>query len=606
VKEASSLFAIPTYGFVMVVAITIVSGFVQCLSGCPVAATADLEIEVEHALTLFLLLRAFSSGASALTGVEAVADGVQAFRRPQAKNAATTLLIMGLIASALFFGITMLAQVLHVRITEEIAATNSVLSQIGRTLFGDGFMFYVLQVFTAGILVLAANTAYQDFPRLSSILARDRYMPSQFRNRGDRLVFSNGVLILALLASLLISIYQAELTRLIQLYVVGVFTAFTLSQAGMVKRWLTVKGEGWRHRALINGVGAATTGVVLVIVTVTKFAKGAWVVVVAIPFIVLFFLAVHHHYAQVTSQLRMGRVSASAVVRNTFVIVVDRLDAASLAAIAYLRAVRPTDVVALYTGPEEGLPEAREGWALAAPRMGPLTEVSGAERHPVRAVRGWIRDHRSAPDEFFTVVIPETVEERGLMRQSIRHRPTFLLKASLLFEPGVVVTDVPFVRGEQALEAGAPVPEPTRHVVLVPVGAVHDATVRAVSYAKSLQPRRIEALFMQTDPEPDAGIIDDWHARGLDVPLVLVEAAFRDLNEPLLNEIRRFTEREDTVVTVVLPEVIPRHWWENALHNQTALFVKRLLLREPQVVLTSVPFHLRHAEVATSDPVPPT
>lgn len=606
VREAGTLFAVPTYGFVLIVALTIVSGFVQCLSGCPVAATSELEIEAEVTLSLFLLLRAFSSGATALTGVEAIADGVQAFKRPQARNAATTLLVMGVMASSMFLGITALAQLLEVRIDEEIAATNSVLSQIGKTVFGEGVLFYVLQVFTAGILILAANTAFQDFPRLSSILARDRFMPSQFRNRGDRLVFSNGVLILAGLASLLIWIYEAELTRLIQLYVVGVFTAFTLSQAGMVRHWFKVRGDGWRHRVVINGIGALTTGVVLVIVTITKFSKGAKVVVFAIPVIVAFFLAVRHHYRRVTELLRQGRVGPASVVRNTFVLPVEQIDAATLGAISYLRAVRPERVVALYTGRPEDLDAARVAWQGVAPRMGEMILVADADRHPVRAVRRWIRSNRSSPDEFVTVVVAEAVEERGLLRHSLRHRDAFAMKAALLFEPGVVVTDVPLVEGEPTQDPRRRALEPTRHVVLIPVGAVHDATVRAVSYAKSLLPARIEALYMETDPEPDSRIIEDWHARGLDVPLVLVEAAFRELNEPLLNEIRRLTEREDTVVTVVLPEVIPRHWWENALHNQTALFVKRLLLREPQVVLTSVPFHLRHAEVAASEAATPT
>ena len=225
------------------------------------------------AVTLFLVLRAFSSGASALTGVEAVADGVQAFRRPQAKNAAATLAIMGFLASALFLGITVLSELLDVRITEEVAQSRSVLSLIGDAVFGGGLGFILLQVFTAGILVLAANTAFQDFPRLSSILARDQFMPSQFRNRGDRLVFSNGVLVLAGLALFLVWLYDANAHRLIQLYVIGVFTAFTLSQAGMVRRWFRVKGAGWRWRATLNGVGAAVTGIVLVVATITKFAQ---------------------------------------------------------------------------------------------------------------------------------------------------------------------------------------------------------------------------------------------------------------------------------------------------------------------------------------------
>ncbi|MEZ0235519.1 MAG: APC family permease, partial [Actinomycetota bacterium] len=282
VKEAGSLFAIPTYGFVLMIAVTLVTGFVRCMGGCPLAETADLPLEVEHTLSLFLIARAFSSGATALTGVEAIADGVPAFRRPQARNAATTLAVMGAMSITMFLGITALSVLLHVRITEDIVHELPVLAQIGDTVFGGGIMFLLLQVFTAGILILAANTAFQDFPRLASILARDRFMPSQFRNRGDRLVFSNGVVVLAGLAAILIWAFDANLTRLIQLYVVGVFTAFTLSQAGMVRRWIRTKEGSWQRSAVINGIGAATTGIELVVVTITKFAKGAWIVIVAL------------------------------------------------------------------------------------------------------------------------------------------------------------------------------------------------------------------------------------------------------------------------------------------------------------------------------------
>ncbi|HUG88350.1 MAG TPA: APC family permease, partial [Actinomycetota bacterium] len=293
VKEAGTLFAVPAYGFVITVYVLLISGFLRCLDGCPTAATANLPIQPEHALTFFLILRAFASGSTALTGVEAIADGVQAFRRPHARNAATTLAVMGAMTIGMFMGITVLARAIDLRVTEELAARKSVLSQIGETIFGaDDPMFYVLQAFTALILILAANTAYQDFPRLSAILAKDHYMPRQFMNRGDRLVFSNGIVVLSILAGLLVWIFDANLTRLIQLYLVGVFVAFTLSQAGMVRRWLRLRERGWRRSALINAVGATATGVVLVIITGTKFTHGAWIVVLAIPLIVLLLLSI--------------------------------------------------------------------------------------------------------------------------------------------------------------------------------------------------------------------------------------------------------------------------------------------------------------------------
>jgi amino acid transporter len=598
VREAGTLFAVPTYGFVAVVGITVVAGFTQCLDGCPQAATSDLPIHEEAAVTAFLLARAFSSGATALTGVEAIADGVQAFRRPQSRNAATTLLMMGVIAVSMFLGITVLAELFDVRIDEEIAATNSVLSQIGGTVFGDGSAgFYLLQIFTAGILVLAANTAFQDFPRLSSILARDRFMPSQFRNRGDRLVFSNGVVVLAALACLLIWAFDAKLTSLIQLYVVGVFTAFTLSQSGMVRRWVRLKGERWQRKAVINGVGAATTGLVLIVVTLTKFTRGAWIVIVAMPIIVLFFWSVYRHYRAVSALLRSAGLTGEVTASTSFAMVVPDLGPATLDAIGYLRAVRPERFTPLWVGPPEGYEVARVAWRERAPRLGDLELLRDGDRHRVRAVRAYVRSRARPADEFLTVVVPERVGA-GLLSQVLERR-SLLLKTALLFEPGIVVADVPLVAGEE-VEGGARPFEPVRTVALVPVGSVHDATVRAVIYASSLKPARTEALFMQTDPEEAEVVVRDWHERSMQVPLVMIEAPFRDLGPPLLEEIRRHTARGDTVVTVVLPEFIPRHWWEHILHNQTALYFKRLLLFEPHVVLSSVPFHLRAPEVGPS------
>ena len=597
VREASTFFAFPTYGFVAMIALTIVVGLIRCLGGCPVATTATLRIEAEIELTLFLVLRAFASGATALTGVEAVADGVPAFRRPQAKNAAATLAIMGSLLITMFIGVTVLARLLQVRVNEDIAASRSVLSQIGQTVFGERHLFfYLLQVFTAGILILAANTSFQDFPRLSSILARDRFMPSQFRNRGDRLVFSNGVVVLGALAGLLIYLFDANLTRLIQLYVVGVFTAFTLSQTGMVLRWIRLKGEGWRRSAVINAIGATATGIVLAIVTITKFRLGARLVVAAIPLIVLFFLAVHHHYEHVGMMLRTRRLSAKAKARTHALLLVPDLGPATMDAIGYLRAVRPEHVAPLYVGPPEFFESTSLGWDRKAPRLGQLELLAGANERLVRTVRAYVRAFRRAPGDFVTVVIPEQLSGHSWL-QFTRRRAALLLKSSLLFEPGVVVTDVPLLPEELAAakERAEHPTEPERSVVLIPISAVHDATVRAIVYANALHPAAVEGLFLVSEPAEAETVARGWLEREIDVPLTLVEAPFRDLGPPLLTEIRKHTDRGDTVVTVVLPELIPAHWWENLLHNQTAFYFKRLLLFEPDVVVTSVPFHLRAA-----------
>jgi amino acid transporter len=604
VKEAGTLFAIPTYGFVAMVAITLVTGLTQCLTGCRTAASAGLELETVHALSLFIILRAFSSGATALTGVEAIADGVQAFRRPQARNAATTLAVMGTISITMFLGITFLARHLQIRVSEEFVE-QSVLAQIGETVFSRGVLFYLLQVFTAGILVLAANTAFQDFPRLSAILARDRFMPAQFRNRGDRLVFSNGVIVLTTLAAMLIWAFDANLNRLIQLYVVGVFTAFTLSQTGMVRRWARLKTEGWKRSAVINGVGAATTGIVLVVVTITKFARGAWIVIVAMPIIVGFFLSVHHHYRRVARILQVRRLEPGQESRNFTLLLVPDLGPATIEAIAYLRALRPEDLTPVFVGTEERFREAALAWTAAAPRLPELRFLPGAADGLVRAVRTHVRSLAREPGDFVTVVIPEVLSGRS-WRQFLRHRTALRLKTALLFEPGVVVTDVPLLPEERALlpEVARRALEPGRSVVVMPVSGAHDATVRASEYARSLRAASVEAVFFVADPEEIPPMIEAWHDRGMGIPLTLVEAPFRDVGEPLLAEIRKHTERGDTVVTVVLPELIPAHWWENLLHNQTAFYIKRLLLFEPRVVVTSVPFHLRTAKEEI--PIPAT
>jgi len=411
------------------------------------------------------------------------------------------------------------------------------------------------------------------------------------------------VIVLAALASLLVYLFDAELTHLIQLYVVGVFTAFTLSQTGMVRRWIRLKGPNWQRYAFINGVGALTTGVVLVIVTLTKFSRGAWIVILAIPIIVGFFLAVHRHYEKVGRILRERRLDARAEPGNTFLVLVDDLGPAILDAVRYLRAVRAEDVVPLFVGPPDRFRETAAAWRDLAPRLGELEVLEGGDDHPGRAVKRRVRLLPRDEGDFVTVVIPEVLVSKSWI-QFLRRRRALFLKSALLFEPGVVVTDVPLVPEERERSAGSHAEHPTdvvRHVVLVPVSAVHDATVRAVVYAKSLRPTHVEGLYFMGDPEEAEGVVEAWHERGMHVPLVMVEAPFRDLGIPLLDEIRKQTDRRDTIVTVVLPELIPAHWWENLLHNQTAFYIKRLLLFEPSVVVTSVPFHLRiePSEVAT-------
>jgi amino acid transporter len=593
VKEAGTLFALPTYGFVILVYITLVTGFVRCLSGCPLAETARLEVEAVQPLTLFLILRAFSSGSTALTGVEAIADGVQAFRRPQSRNAAATLAFMGVMTVGMFLGLTLLARGLQVRVSEELHGVKSVLAQIGDTVYDGGTMFYVLQVFTALILILAANTAYQDFPRLSAILARDGFVPRQFQNRGDRLVYSNGIIVLSGVAMLLVWAFDANLTSLIQLYVVGVFTAFTLSQAGMVRRWVRLKEGSWRRSAIINGIGASATGIVLVIVAVTKFgrppAPGAWIVLAAMPVIALVFSAIHRHYSRVHGELARGRVRFGESGANRVLFVLTDVDPAAAEALGYVRAMRPLSLSVAYVG-SRPFEDVASRWHELAPSGPDLIPVGN--RNAVESVIRLIHQIPREPNDFITVVIPEMFAKPSLISAALKPI-TFRLKVRLLSEPQVVVTDVPVLA-----EGGRPVGVdgrpliPERIVALVFVASVHDATVRAINYAESLNAHETRAIFLATEPEETPAFLEQWAERGIGVRLDVVEAPFRDLGPPLLEEVRRVTSDPGTVAAVIMPEFLVTKWWHRVLHNNRALFVKRQLLFEPRVILSSVPYQL--------------
>jgi amino acid transporter len=597
VKEAGTFFAIPTYGFILCIVTLILVGFVECTTGCPVAVLppdihpeADLATGIA-AISVFTILRAFSSGATALTGVEAISNGVPAFRRPQAKNAARTLALMGVISITMFMGISFLTT--HIEgIT--ISAERSVVAQIGSAVFGEGsFAFYVVQGFTAAILILAANTAYQDFPRLASILARDRYMPRQFMNRGDRLVFSNGVLGLAAGSIFVIVAFDADLNKLIQMYVVGVFTSFTLSQSGMVKHWLAERHKGaeaqkgWQTSIVINTVGAITTAVVLVVVTATKFKGGAWLSILVMALFVPILLSIHRHYTSVSAQLRRGEHRLHEHVTNHIVLLVRDLDAATAEALGYIRSFRPSHLVCVYPGGSD-LPERWRAFAGDAPDLVTLPEG----RDLFHQMKSFVATLPREPDEFVTVVVPEVVRE-GLFSYVFRNPSLIRLKSRLLREPNVVVTDVPV-----ALAEGVPVGVdakpliPQRTVTLVFVASVNDMTIRAVNYARTLTAAETRAIYFDLDPDAAQRIETRWWDAQMPIPLDIVEASFRDLATPMLDEIRRFTSRADTVVNVVIPEFIVTKRRHLLLHNQNALFIKRLLLFEERAVLTSVPFVL--------------
>jgi len=467
VRESGTAFAIPTYGFIASVFLMLaVGGYRTVIGDAPVAESANVGVAAQHQvsglLLVALVLRAFSSGCTALTGVEAVSNGVPNFRPPKARNAASTLAIMGGLTVTMFAGLTALALVADVHIAENAAQLvgapagyeqRTVIAQLAGAVFSyHSLMFYVVQGFTAAILVLAANTAFNGFPILASILGGDGYLPRQLHRRGDRLVFSNGIIVLAGLAGLLIYAFDASTTRLIQLYIIGVFVSFTLSQWGMVRHWTAaLRSPGARqqrsrlHRArLINGLGTVTTGLVLVVVLVTKFTHGAYIVVIAMPVLFVLMRAVKRHYDRVAVELRPPPAGVTLPARVHAIVLVSRLHTPTLQALAYARATRPSTLVAVtvQTSPAETRALQQE-WA---DRDLPVELVTMDS--PYRDVTGPVLDYvanirRASPRDLVAVFVPEYVV--GHWWEHLLHNQSALrLKARLLFRPGVMVTSVPW------------------------------------------------------------------------------------------------------------------------------------------------------------------
>ena len=444
VRESGRMFATPTYFFVLSILGMVGYGLVGAFFDWLPEAPYEPHPPGLEGIGLFLLLRSYAAGCTALTGVEAVSNGVQALKAPEGRNAQTVMTWLGVISIVMFLGITYLAFDFGI----VAGGDETVVSKIAHRVFGIGPLYYAVQVSTLLILVLAANTSYADFPRLSSILARDRFVPRQFSNQGDRLVFSNGILILSGFAVLLIVVFGGDTHALLPLYAVGVFMSFTLSQSGMVRRWLRLREKGWRWRVWVNGVGAVVTAVVLLTLAITKFVEGAWIVVLVVPILVGIFFVMHRHYEEVAVELSL-----------------------------------------------EGL----EG-----------------------------------PPEF-------------------------------------------------------------QHTVLVLVGDVHRGVVRAVQYAKTLAPTAaVRGVFVETDPARTARVEEKWTKWGLGVPLVVLGSPYRSLLRPLLDYLDQIQSHgEEQMVTIVLPEFLPRHWWQHVLHNQTALLVKGALLFRRNTVVADVPYLLR-------------
>jgi amino acid transporter len=468
VKESGRTFAVPTYGFVLLTLLLIGTGVVQMLLGHPPVAQSaayglEPQVKASGLVLVALLLRAFASGCTALTGVEAVSNGVPSFRKPKSRNASRTLLVMGVLSVVMFSGITIMALQAHVHMAQSpdqlVGAPAdyvqpTVVAQLATAIFGNGsLMFFAFQAFTVAILVLAANTAFNGFPILASILGRDGYLPRQFSRRGDRLVFSNGVIVLAALAALLIWAFDANTTRLIQLYIIGVFVSFTLSQAGMVRHWTKAMRDpeltqARRHKLyvsrIINFLGAVATALVLVIVLITKFSHGAWIVVIAMPVVFAITKAINRHYARTDAEQAPRMRGVTLPSRVHAVVLVSRMNQPALQALAYARATRPNSLTALHVHtPRSSVSELIEEWEDREIPV-TLTILDSPYRDITRPVLEYIAKlRRDNPRELVSVFLPEYVV-RHWWEALLHNQSALRLKARLLFQTRVMVVSVPW------------------------------------------------------------------------------------------------------------------------------------------------------------------
>lgn len=500
VRESGALFAAPTYAFVICFLFMIGYGLFHYFTyggAAPAASGDDLKVAEGYKLqpiTLFLILGAFSNGCAALTGIEAISNGVPAFKKPEARNASTTLVIMAALLTAMFLGTSVMAYLYGVH----PHGNETVISQFGRIIFTGafGWFYYVVQITTALILVLAANTSFADFPRLASLLARDRFLPRQFANRGDKLVFSNGIIILALFSSILVAAFGGDTSRLIPLYAVGVFLSFTLSQTGMVRHWLKERAEArareavardeakdapafnrsaddgqalpdvwlaaaetrasafvndevtdathWKKSILINGLGAIATFVVLCVFIITKFMHGAWIVVVVIPLLVLMFRSIHKHYLGVAKQLSTEGLEPLHLIKNIVIVPISGIHRGVINALRYAKSISPDGVKAVYVDfDEEATHKLREKWEQWGSGV-ELVVLPSPYRELTRPLLRYInRLRRKGDDNFVTVVLPEFIPARW-WQQLLHNQSSLLLKGSLLFRKSVVVVSVPY------------------------------------------------------------------------------------------------------------------------------------------------------------------
>jgi amino acid transporter len=601
VRESATIFALPTYLFVgSALLLIIVGAFKVFLIGHHPLFGNFAHVAPSEPLTLFLILRSFSSGCAALTGTEAISNGVPAFRKPEARNASITLTWMALIISTLFIGTTVLALGYGTLAVPD--GNPTVIGQIAQKVFTGPliFMYPVFQIATLFILTLAANTSYSDFPRLSSLLARDRFLPHQFAFRGDRLAFSTGIMSLAILAIVLLVAFNGVTTSLINLYAVGVFFSFTLSQAGMVRHWwkLRTTHRGWLRSMLINALGATATLVVALVISGTKFLEGAWIVLLLIPLLVVMFLLIRRHYLRVERERTTEVPLSPKEVRHRLIVPMAELNQAARKALAYACSIS-AQVAAVHVNLDPARTIAlRADWELWQAEL-PKEEqvqleiIEPSSRSLARNLIGYLRSvQEQHPNETLTVVLPE-VAGRSAMGRLFAHPHTFRLKWALFYQPQIVVTNV-----SQEISNSPVRPHAIRHRFIVPIAGLDRSAIQSLAYARSISPR-VVAAHVAIDPHDVEAVQSKWKklqshsAPAEESKLVVIESPYRSLIRPLLAYIDAMQEvHPDEQLSVILPEFVVAHWWEYLLHNQTAWRLKTALLARPGIVVTDIPQHL--------------
>ena len=599
VRESGKIFAAPTYLFIVSLGLTCVAGIYQVLAGhlqpfpIPQQVANGGIPPLAGAVTIFILLRAFASGGAAVTGVEAISNGVPAFRKPEWRNAQITLVYMGLILGSTFLAVSFLAQRLHViPVADE---SKSVLAQIAEAVYGSSVvghvMFLVLQIATTLILVLAANTSFADFPRLASFHAGDAFMPRQLTKRGHRLVFSNGIVALALAASLVIVVFRASVTNMIPLYALGVFTSFTLSQTGMAKRHLRLREKGWRFGLSVNGLGAVATFIVAIVIAVVKFDKGAWMVMIFVPLMVALLVRVNKTYEAEDEQLVIGpddRANGTGSRGSqTALVLVEDLARDTMHALQYALTIRPTKVLAVRLGEID--PSFRRAWAATGLRI-PLASLTGDER-PGRLIAGYLRE-LGVLDEQVTVIMPVPAHE-GRVARLLRAHLWAGIAAALRGFPDVGVVLVRSHEHGGMRPDREPIAPRRRHLAMILVEDLDRAVLKAARYARGIDALEVRAVHAASDPVRANELIDRWIAFGYlaALPLDVEECPDRNIERSLRRYVARF-QAPDTEVTLILPR---RHFPKRRhllLHDRTSRRIARAFADEPHVVVVVVPYNL--------------